>query len=78
MNNLKSPTISLYFSILIQSPTYESKRDMCAKVVLTNKRSFSDPVMMKDFIKLNCKIQNEGPIYTDVSHVHVVLHTCAS
>ena len=33
--------------------------------------------MMKDFIKLNCKIQNWGPIYTDVSHVHVVHHTCA-
>ena len=52
--------------------------EICAKVVLTNKRSFSDPVMMKDFIELSCKIQNEGPIYTDVSHVHVVLHTCAS
>ena len=63
--------------ILFNVPNLKASQ-MCAKVVLTNKRSFSDPVMMKDFIELNCKIQKEGPIYTDVSHVHVVLHTCAS
>ena len=63
--------------ILFNVPNLKASQ-MCAKVVLTNKRSFGDPVMMKDFIELNCKIQKEGPIYTDVSHVHVVLHTCAS